>query len=184
MLSRAELLRGLEDGHRLPTDPPVLFYGGPLSQWAASPFILGGVRYPTAEHWMMDQKAFTFRDQRAREAIRATEDPGTAKSIGRQVQGYIDETWAQIRVSLVLMGNLAKFQQNPVYRDYLLGTGHGLIVEASGTDRIWGVGLWETDPAAADPLQWRGENLLGFVLMEVRDWLRAEREMAERETRP
>jgi ribA/ribD-fused uncharacterized protein len=43
-----------------------------------------------------------------------------------------------------------------------------VLVEASPVDRIWGIGLAGDDPRAEHPDQWRGLNLLGFALMEVR----------------
>jgi ribA/ribD-fused uncharacterized protein len=46
-----------------------------------------------------------------------------------------------------------------------------VLVEASPVDRIWGVGLTRDDPAATDPDQWHGLNLLGFALMQVRKTL-------------
>jgi ribA/ribD-fused uncharacterized protein len=45
------------------------------------------------------------------------------------------------------------------------------LVEASPLDRIWGIGLAADDERAADPATWRGLNLLGEALMEVRDRL-------------
>ena len=45
-------------------------------------------------------------------------------------------------------------------------------MEASPYDTIWGIGLAAEDPRAKDPSQWRGQNLLGFALMEVRDEIR------------
>ena len=75
---------------------------------------------------------------------------------------------------IVLRGTLAKFSQNAELREYLLGTGDAVLVEASPYDRIWGVGLAQDDPLIRDPGNWRGENLIGFVLMEARDTLRAE----------
>jgi hypothetical protein len=68
-------------------------------------------------------------------------------------------------------GNLAKFGQNPELWRFLLDTVDQVLVEASPEDRIWGIGLAQDDPRAADPTRWRGLNLLGFVLMEVRDAL-------------
>ncbi len=68
-------------------------------------------------------------------------------------------------------GNLAKFSQISGRRDYLLSTAPKVLVEASATDLIWGIGLAASDEATATPNSWRGENLLGFALMDVRDGL-------------
>jgi len=53
-----------------------------------------------------------------------------------------------------------------------LSTGEQILVEASPVDNIWGVGLAADDPAIAHPDTWKGLNLLGFALMEVRQRLR------------
>ena len=54
----------------------------------------------------------------------------------------------------------------------LLSTGDSVLVEASPYDNIWGISLAASSPEAQNPVQWRGQNLLGFALMEVRDELR------------
>lgn len=72
---------------------------------------------------------------------------------------------------LVVEGNVAKFSQNPDLKEFLLGTGDAVIVEASPYDKIWGIGLKANDERARNPETWRGENLLGFALMDVREEL-------------
>ena len=72
----------------------------------------------------------------------------------------------------VVTGNLAKFQQNPELGAYLIKTGDKVLVEASPRDRIWGIGLGAENDKAMNPEHWRGLNLLGFALMEVRHRLR------------
>jgi ribA/ribD-fused uncharacterized protein len=87
-------------------------------------------------------------------------------------KGFDQHTWDECRSPIVVAGNMAKFGQHAALRTFLLGTRERILVEASPIDRIWGIGLTRDDPAATDPRQWRGLNLLGFALMQVRGSLR------------
>ena len=87
------------------------------------------------------------------------------------IRGFDEQLWAQRRFDLVVTGNLAKFGQHVELRDFLLTTGSRVLVEASPVDRIWGIGLAADHEHAASPEHWRGLNLLGFALMEVRHQL-------------
>lgn len=80
--------------------------------------------------------------------------------------------WKANARRIVTEGNARKFSQNEQLQAFLLATGDALIVEASPRDQIWGIGLGWDNPRAIDPLQWRGQNLLGFLLMEVREEMR------------
>lgn len=145
---------------------------GCLSQWWQAPFNVDGFEFATAEHYMMWRKATLFGDRTMAEKIRAAPHPHAAKALGGRVAGFDQPTWDEHRFPVVVAGNLAKFIQHPALRTFLLGTGQRVLVEASPRDRIWGIGLARQDLAAADPARWRGLNLLGFALMEVRDALR------------
>jgi ribA/ribD-fused uncharacterized protein len=46
-----------------------------------------------------------------------------------------------------------------------------VLVEASPYDPIWGIGLKFDDERAKNPMNWLGQNLLGFSLMTVRHYL-------------
>ncbi|MBE1530929.1 NADAR family protein [Actinomadura algeriensis] len=144
---------------------------GCLSQWHASPFTVDGVRYATAEHYMMAEKARLFGDERAAAAVIAAPHPGRAKDLGRRVTGFDESTWREHRLDIVVRGNLAKFAQHDDLRAYLVGTRRRILAEASPRDRVWGIGLTADDPRAERPDAWRGENLLGRALMTVRDRL-------------
>ncbi|WP_424636331.1 NADAR family protein [Embleya sp. AB8] len=139
-----------------------------LSQWYPSPFTVDGVTYRTAEHWMMAGKARMFGDADAERRVLAAGHPKTAKTIGRQVRGFDEQRWVAERFELITRGNVAKFEQHPAMRAFLLGTGRRVLVEASPLDRIWGIGLAADDERAGDPERWRGPNLLGFALMAAR----------------
>jgi ribA/ribD-fused uncharacterized protein len=69
-------------------------------------------------------------------------------------------------------GVAAKFGQHPALRDFLLGTGDRVLAEASPYDTVWGIGRSADEPEARHPARWRGLNLLGFALMDVRSSLR------------
>lgn len=147
---------------------------GCLSQWWPAPFVVDGVTYPTAEHWMMAGKARLFEDAATLEKVVRAPTPAAAKALGRRVRGYSEDRWAALRYDIVVTGNLAKFSQNDELRRYLLSTGSRVLVEASPLDRVWGIGLAEDDQRATSPSRWRGENLLGFALMDVRERLESD----------
>lgn len=145
-----------------------------FSQWWGAAFTVESNRYPTAEHFMMAEKARLFGDVAAFERILAAPNPGAAKKLGRTVQNFDEQTWQRHRFEIVVRGNLAKFEQNKLLREYLLSTGERILVEASPMDRIWGIGMGASNPHIENPEKWRGLNLLGFALMKVRDRLRTE----------
>lgn len=143
-----------------------------LSQWWPSPFTVDGVEYATAEHWMMAGKARLFGDAEAERRALEAPNPALAKKAGRLVRGFDEDVWRRERFGIVVSGSVHKFGGHEDLRDYLLGTGDRVLVEASPMDRVWGIGLAADDDRASDPSRWRGLNLLGFALMEARERLR------------
>jgi ribA/ribD-fused uncharacterized protein len=142
-----------------------------LSQWWPAPFTVDGIEYRTAEHFMMASKARLFGDRVTFERILKSGHPKQAKELGREVANFNEHVWLQHRYSFVVTGNHAKFSEHPELAAFLLATGQRIIVEASPVDRIWGIGLAADSPDAARPERWKGENLLGFALMDVRQML-------------
>ena len=207
-----------------------LFYGhkpsGPavdascFSQWFRRIFKVDSIEYLTAEHWMMAEKARLFGDEAMLHAILNCKEPKEAKAFGRRVANFDGEVWDKHKYSIVVRGNLSKFQQNPDLLSFLLSTRtyrdinidakvaeakpnyqivsperieldphrnpsnstqsdskqepRVILVEAAGRDLIWGIGYGVANPKAQDPNQWRGRNLLGFALTEVRESLAAD----------
>ncbi|MFO0737927.1 MAG: NADAR family protein [Labilithrix sp.] len=143
-----------------------------LSQWFPASFVLDGVTYRTAEHFMMAEKARLFRDDDALRVILEAATPADAKKAGRAVRGYDDQAWGKQRSLSVVKGNVAKFDQNEAMGAFLRSTGDSILVECSPRDRIWGIGMGASNPDARDPSKWRGQNLLGFALVAARAELR------------
>ncbi len=142
-----------------------------FSQWWVAPFTVNSIVYKTAEHWMMAEKARLFNDNKILDEIITSNSPMEAKQWGRKVIGFIPEKWNQHKYEIVKQGNIHKFSQHPDLKKFLLNTKNRVLVEASPRDRIWGIGMSQSNEQAENPIMWRGENLLGFALMEVRDEL-------------
>ncbi|WP_207435042.1 NADAR family protein [Sabulibacter ruber] len=141
-----------------------------FSQWYVAPFKVDGIEYKTTEHWMMAHKALLFEDVETYESIISCASPGEAKELGRMVKNFDQEVWEENRFEIVKEGNLHKFSQHPALKEYLLSTKSRILVEASPVDFIWGIGLPKDYGQIENPYHWRGLNLLGFALMEVRNF--------------
>lgn len=152
------------------TDTMVLFWGDGdfLSNFYPARFTVKSVRYLHTEQFLMAEKARAFKDEETLAKILAEPVPYKCKKLGRQVQGYNESVWSNIRRERFYPGLLAKFEQNTDLWYLLKGTGDRVLVEASPYDGVWGIKLGEDDPHALDPAQWRGANLLGDMLMDVR----------------
>ncbi|WP_068621258.1 NADAR family protein [Paenibacillus tuaregi] len=142
-----------------------------FSQWWMSPFEVDGTLYSCAEQFMMAEKARLFGDEEMLEAILKAKHPKEMKAYGRAVRNFDKNIWDKECYGIVLRGSLAKFSQNEELGRYLRSTKNRILVEASPRDRIWGIGMGQSNPDAENPVKWRGRNLLGFALSEARDEL-------------
>lgn len=142
-----------------------------MSQWWPSEFKEKSTIYRTAEHYMMAQKALLFDDTEIFEKIILKVSPKDVKDLGRQIKNFDAEVWDKHKYQIVKQGNFLKFSQSESLKHFLIQTKNKILVEASPVDAIWGIGLAEDNPDAMNSKEWRGENLLGFALMEVIDKL-------------
>ncbi len=149
------------------------FLKGPISQWHPAKFVEDGISYNSAEQYMMAAKARLFGDDAMAARIMACETPYEQKLMGSSVVGFDEEIWRRERHRIVYRANWLKFSQNSGLAKKLLRTGDAILAEANPNDVIWAIGLSATDPRAQDRRQWRGENLLGEILMEIRTRLAA-----------
>lgn len=152
------------------------FFGdsSPFSNFYKHSYDFDLVIVPTSEHAFMVLKALEFNDSDAAMEILSVKLPYQAKKIGRKVKNYDDKHWALARYNCMLRCVEAKFRSSEYLTKYILNTNDKILVEASPYDCIWGIGLAEDNPNRFDESYWRGQNLLGEVLMEVRDRIRKE----------
>ena len=142
---------------------------GYLSNWYLSDFTVDDIKFSSMEQYMMYRKATCFHDDKIAAQILETNDVAKIKALGRLVSGYDDHHWNGVRQVVVYEGLVAKFTQNPQLLQLLKNTKDDILAECAVKDRIWGIGLSMTDSDRLIRAKWKGQNLLGYVLMMVRD---------------
>ena len=126
-----------------------------LSNFHPSTIWIGGKSYPTVEHAYQSHKTL---NEDSRELIRTAKDPAIAKKLGRGVEMRPD--WDVVKEGLMRDFIREKFG-SPFLADQLLATGEAELIHGNTwNDRVWGV------------CRGSGENLLGKILMEVRQELK------------
>ena len=118
---------------------------------------------------MMYKKAVCFNDIEIAKKILDVTDAAVIKSLGRQVKNYNDSYWNGIRQIIVYEGLREKVAQNKILEKKLKSTGDSILAECAVKDKIWGIGLSMRDENRFKPEKWRGQNLLGYSLMMIRD---------------
>lgn len=143
-----------------------------LSNFHASSVNVYGRTFATSEHAYQYGKAMTLCDYDTAEKVFAAETPAQAKRLGSQlrVHAWLEETWNATIAGIMTHVCTKKFQQNRLDRDFLLSTAKKQLVEAS-SDQLWGCGWPLSSPNVLKPELWKGENLLGKILMETRKLL-------------
>jgi hypothetical protein len=149
------------------TDKYIFFYGGIYSNWYPAEFTIDGILYENSEKYFIAKKALTFNDLEAYDKIMKISDPREIKAIGRTVNGFNKEVWEKVCRKIMYDANYAKFTQNEELLEELLSTGNLSLVECSPVDKIWGIGLAESDDRIYDESKWDGLNYLGICLTEL-----------------
>ncbi len=152
-----------------------------------------GQIFNCCEQYMMWHKAKAFGDSITMSAVLKEINPINQKALGKQVQGFHDDEWDEIKYDVVLHGNMLKFSQcmardddtfvypseyrerDVTLKHLLLATDSRELAEASRFDKVWGIGKSAADAENTAREEW-GENLLGKALMAVRKQLQDKRE--------
>lgn len=154
------------------TDTHLYFLRGVLSNFEKCYIKYKGHLFATTEQAFMWEKAVFFNDRESANKIIKEENPAKAKKLGREVKNFDDSLWSKVCYDFMYKVNYEKYSQNTRLKNILLNTSDKMIIEANPKDTRWGIGLSAEDDRVLDESQWQGENLLGKVLMQVRDELK------------
>lgn len=139
-------------------------------------FKLAGNTYNSVNQYLMFQKAITFRRYESSREIMSVKDSGEIRTIADKNHMPLKESeliiWRKIRTAIMIRGVRHKFLQNQQLLGTLLSTGNKVIAECIKDDNIWGIGLDLSDPARLDADSWKGKNVMGRILMKLRNEFR------------
>lgn len=133
---------------------------GCFSNFSRHPVWLKGKSWPTSEHYFQAQK---FAGTTHEEDIRKAKTPGLAAQMGRDRKRPLRQDWEAVKDGIMHEVVLAKFSQHADLKEVLLATGDATLVEHTFNDSYWG-----------DGGDGSGQNMLGQILMRVREELRAD----------
>lgn len=153
-----------------PTEVPY----GALSNWSLHSYIDDEENtILTSETGLMLPKCKLFdpTNIKLKQQILESSDPAFIKKLGRQVKNFDQKIWDQKKFQIMVNILKLKFSQNQQLKSLLLSTDMDILVEASPFDKIWGIGLNESQAKIMKIEDWPGENLLGRSLMKVRDFI-------------
>ncbi len=136
---------------------------GCFSNFSAHGFELDGCWWPTSEHYFQASK---FEGTPYSEQIRAARSPMIAARLGRSRKQPLRADWAQAKDDVMRKAVLCKFLSNADICEVLLSTGNATLIERTRGDYYWGCGE-----------DGSGLNMLGRILMEVRERLRGEQDL-------
>ena len=159
------------------TDNYVFFWKAYIGNWSKTPnglsCIIHGkqVLVPTSEHLFMTFKAEFFQDFEILEKIIQTNDPKIAKNLGRQVKNFNQTAWNNVCFDLMLKAITIRFNQDQKFANEIMSEKYigKEFVEASPFDKIWGIGMDESNPNIEDKSKWMGQNLLGKCFNSLRE---------------
>lgn len=151
----------------------VVFFGkdSRFSNHYLSHFEVGGRSYTSIEQYLAHIRARIMGRLDLEEKAATLEDPVEAKKLLHLLREEPQqEKWEDQRKEVLYTGLMAKFSQNSELKEYLISSGDRLLGEAS-LNKTWGIGHTLSSRSKFFPRQWRGGNLQGSTLMEVRQQL-------------
>lgn len=140
----------------------------PLSNHHPSPFYINGMSFTCVEQYLALAKASLAKNETLAKRAMDSKEPGEHKTILNLLKREVQEKWAEQAPLIILPAIRAKFQQNKVLADFLIGT-YPLALGEASKDPIWGIGMPLEHKEVLDTRRWEQYgNLLGNTLAQVR----------------
>lgn len=149
-----------------------IFAEGDLTQHEKTIFKVKNISYLGVDHYLLAQRAKLFKDDEMLEKIMSSKSIRQANLFGKKIRDFDSKEWDKHKLNMSYVANLCKFSQDENLKFELLQTEEEILVNADVYDPVWGIGKKITDLDIKNPHSWKGENLLGFVLMKVREDLK------------
>jgi hypothetical protein len=134
---------------------------GAFSNLYRRPIVFEGETFPTSEHAYQAGKP---RKREVREWLMNAPSPALLAMAAHGLYYWdVSPGWSSTKFDRMRNVLIAKFEQHKDLRDLLLSTGDAILIESATVDnavnRLWG------------EVNGVGKNMLGLLLMEVRDEL-------------
>ena len=158
------------------------FWGGIFSNFYTSPYehtyhdLKTGqetkLNFFCAEQGYMWEKSMIFGDEEICEQMLKATNPYKIKKLCKSIKDFNQDTWDIHKERVMFDHCWNKYTQNPSLKKHLLDICGMILVEASATDRVWGIGLNEECARRTPEEEWPGTNLLGKTLMKIRGMIK------------
>jgi ribA/ribD-fused uncharacterized protein len=161
-------------------EPDTNDYGFLSLNWAVE-LEFNGTMYNSAKQALAAEIAKGFNDQENLQRIMTAESPREIAYELSDVPGEPDANepkWNDLTKRLLYDINIVKFNQYPELAGRLLETKNAQLGAYIPDDNLLGIGISLDNVQSLNPVNWTGQNLLGKALMDIRQKIRSDQELA------
>lgn len=144
---------------------------GLLSTWSDHEIVYDDIKFPTAEHFIVYEKARLLHLQSEMENVLKSSQPHVANRIGRSIGRNIEDKklWEKNAERIVMQALQLKMDQHTDVFHFVRKLPRDIMIGfASKYDKVWGIQMDYSDPDVRHTRKWRGRNLLGKLWMDVK----------------
>ncbi len=164
-------------------EPETNDYGFLSMKWVVE-IEFNGTMYNSAQQALYAEIAKGFNDQENLNRIMLADTPDAIDYSLENVPGDADVNeprWNDLTKQFIYDINIAKYNQYPELTERLLQTKSAMLGAYIPDDNLIGIGISLDNVLSKNPINWTGQNLLGKALMDIREKIRSDREIAQQQ---